>query len=80
MGFINQTKNKTALQNDYQPQKTDTFDWIKTLKLFLHLIYHKKNKKIGRDWKISAADNKRLISKTYYKLLQIKGSQTKQFF
>lgn len=29
MGFINMTKNKTTLQNNHKPQKTDTFDCVK---------------------------------------------------
>lgn len=55
MGFINKTKNKTALQNDHKPQKTDTFDCVK--QKTLHERHHKKIK-TGRDWNISAADNK----------------------
>lgn len=41
--------------------------------------YHKKEQKDGTDWKISAADNKELMSRTYEELLQIRKSQTAIF-
>lgn len=50
------TKNKTTLQNNHKPQKTDTFDCVK--QKTLHQRHHKKNKKTGREWNISAEDNK----------------------
>lgn len=80
--FLNETKKPKL------PSQTTTYH-IRLIhltklkqKTFLHQSNHKKKKKKkDGDWKVSAADNKGLMSRIYNKLLQInRKRQTKQFF